>query len=113
MGIRMDQHAGIPPEARTFLAENECQLDPCPCCGHVKDTPVEVIGEYTGMFDENFPLFRHFLKDGGIAEEFLQAAPWSSGPVHFLGLQVFHVEDDRTLTLIKEFIWSNTEMLEA
>lgn len=110
---RSDQHAGLPLEARTFLAESEIKLDPCPCCRHVKDTPVEQIGTYTGMFENEYPLFRHFLKDGNIAEEFLQAAPWSSGPVHFIGLRVYCVESDRTLTLIREFLWSDQEIAKA
>jgi hypothetical protein len=40
------------------------------------------------MFDQQYPLHRHLLRDGRLADEFLQASPWDCGPMFFLGLQV-------------------------
>lgn len=53
------------------------------------------------MFENEYPLHRHVLKDGRYADEFLQACPWSSGPVAFLGLKV----SDGT-----EFLWTEEEI---
>ncbi len=38
----------------------------------------------------------------GSADEFLQTAPWSGGPIHFLGLQL--------ITLNDEIVWTEEEM---
>lgn len=101
MGIREDQFLGLPEAAITFLAENEVPEVSCPHCGRPFARNYEKVGVYHGMFDNEYPLHRHVLKDGRTADEFLQAAPWSSGPVHFLGLRV----SDGT-----EFTWTEDEI---
>jgi hypothetical protein len=53
------------------------------------------------MFDQEYHLYRHALKDGRTADEFLQVAPWSSGPMFFIGLKV----SDGV-----EFIWTEEEI---
>jgi hypothetical protein len=42
---------------------------------------------YTGMFDNKYWLSRYTLPTGEVYEEFVQASPWSSGPVFFLALK--------------------------
>lgn len=88
MGMRCDQFVGLPPEAETFLKKEEIDPGFCEHCMRTLPKKLEVIGYYYGMFDDEYPLYRHQLKDGRHADEFLQTAPWSSGPVHFLGLKV-------------------------
>lgn len=46
------------------------------------------IGVVTGMFDEEVhTLLEYKLTDGNWVEEYIQAEPWSSGPVIFLALR--------------------------
>ena len=46
------------------------------------------IGVVTGMFDEEVhTLLEYKLIDGNWVEEYIQAEPWSSGPVIFLALR--------------------------
>jgi len=92
---------GYPEAAIAFLNENEVPEVCCPTCSRPFPRDYEVVGHYSGMFDTEYPLHRHVLKDGCTADEFLQAAPWSSGPVHFLGLRV----SDGT-----EFLWTEEEI---
>jgi len=101
--MRTDQFAGLPAAAEKFLTENRRPPRTCPTCGHVTETYLEKYDTFTGMFMTQYPLYRHPLKGGRFAEEFLQTAPWSSGPVHFLGLRV----SDGT-----EFTWSEADMEE-
>lgn len=88
MGIRMDQPQGLPPEAHSFLATNEIEPKVCPHCKRPYPLERGVIGSYEGMFGTEYPLHKRVLKDGRIAEEFLQATIWSSGPMFFLGLKM-------------------------
>ncbi len=88
MGIRMDQFKGLPPGAVVYLAEHEVPQEMCPACKRLFPRNLEVIGHYTGMFDNQYPLHRHMLKDGRVADEFLQMTPWDSGPMFYLGLRV-------------------------
>lgn len=101
MGIREDQFIGFTGEARAFLEEHEIPQVMCPHCERPFAHKLEVVDHYFGMFDTRYPLFRHVLKDGRMADGFLQAAPWSSGPMHFLGLRV----SDGT-----EFLWTEEEI---
>jgi hypothetical protein len=103
MGIRMDQHAGLTNEAREFLARNRLEPAICSLCERPFPYEMEKIGTYRGMFDNKYPLYRHILKDGRTADEFLQCSPWSSGPVFFFGLRV----SDGL-----QFMWSDEEMNE-
>jgi hypothetical protein len=99
----MDQFAGLAPAAEKFLKENQRPPRICETCGHVTETYIEKCGTYSGMFMEEYPLHRYPLKGNRFADAFLQAAPWSGGPVHFLGLRL----GDET-----EFIWTEEEMNE-
>jgi len=107
--MRCDQFMGITPEARDFLAKNEVAPEPCSCC-HRPYLPVwESCGSYAGMFDERHELFRHKLKDGRYADEYVQAAPWSSGPVFFIGLKVYDIEGNVTI----DYLWLDEEIKNA
>lgn len=100
----MDQFAGLSPAAEAFLKERRRPPRICSCCGHVTETYIEKIGSYYGMFGDEYPLHRHPLKGGEeYAEEFLQCAPWSGGPVHFLGLRFMDLPD---------IVWTEEEIEE-
>lgn len=101
MGIRMDQFIGLPPAAEALLREYEISAKVCECCKRPFPRDLEEIGHYYGMFDQQYPLHRHLLRDGRLADEFLQASPWDCGPMFFLGLQL----SDGT-----RFEWSEDEM---
>lgn len=85
---RSDQYIGLPEDAQEFLREYGMTPEPCPHCGRGYPMKTEKIGKFTGMFDDEYPLLRYQLKDGRHADEFLQADPWSSGPMFFIGLKV-------------------------
>ena len=115
MGIRMHQHMGLSIDALAFLDENALYA-PCQCCGvsgrSIDDCKIpskqRVSYEvYTGMFDDEYPLYVYTLKDGMIAEEFVQVDPWSSGPVIFLGLRVIDQDVGET---INKFEWTEEEI---
>lgn len=107
MGIRCDQFEGLPPAADAFLDKHRVPLKVCEHCHQQlpresqQQSVVGPIGSYFGMFDNEYPLFRFILKDGRTAAEFHQASPWSSGPIHHLGLRV----SDGT-----EFVWTDEEI---
>jgi hypothetical protein len=79
---------GLPVAAREFLQKYEIQPEACPHCNRQFDRKLEVCGHYYGMYDQEYNLYQHQLKSGKIAEEFVQADPWSSGPCFFLGLRI-------------------------
>ena len=99
--MRMDQPQGLPEVAEQFLQENEVVRAPCECCNRPFPPDVEIIGHYHGMFDVKYPLFRHKLKNGSWADEFLQRLEHSSGPMFFLGLRC---EDGSTFEWTQEKI---------
>lgn len=107
--MRCDQIFGLPVAAREFLREFEVQPEACPHCKRMFDQKLEVCGYYQGMFDNSYNLFRHQLVDGRIAEEFVQADPWSSGPCMFLGLRVY----DENADLVNEFRWDDEDINNA
>lgn len=108
--MRSDQHMGLSIEASDFLVFNELVPEPCPHCQRPYPPITEPSGKtYSGMFMEEYPLFRHELKSKGYAEEYLQAAPWSSGPCLFLGLKVY----DSNGTEIRDFQWTEQEIQES
>lgn len=86
--MRCDQFAGLPEAANAFL------------CGNELEAGRRLIGHFQGMFGHTYDLYRHQLDDG-YADEFVQADPWSSGPVFFLGLRVYNAEGVVQL----EFLW--------
>lgn len=62
----------------------------------------------TGMFDEDVHILkRYYLKQGGYVDEYVQAEPWSSGPVIFLALM------DSNGQPIPETLWSQEEINNA
>jgi hypothetical protein len=97
--MRTDQPQGLPPIAEAFLAERETEPNHCEACARPFPRQLEIIGKYCGF--DAYPLHRHQLKDGRTADEYLQATPWSSGPMFFLGLRLA----DGT-----EFAWSQEEI---
>lgn len=84
--MREDQPKGLPPAACAFLSEYEIQPACCSECKRPYPLPLKVIGSYEGFNDHN--LYQYQLQDGRTADEYLQATPWSSGPMFFLGLKV-------------------------
>lgn len=101
--MRTDQDFGMTVEATMFLRAN-VDVDECKTCQRPYPEKTEEVGYYDGMFGDKYPLYRHFLKDGRTADEFLQASPWSSGPCFFIGLKV----SDGT-----EFLWPQDEIDKA
>lgn len=102
--MRCDQLIGLPDDAVKFLKENEVPEEICGCCERAFPRNLEKIGEFVGMFEDCYPLYRHQLVDGGHADEYLQAAPWSSGPCFFLGLLV------ETVKTVGTFAWSEEDI---
>jgi len=98
---RSDHFAGLPESASLFLKENELPPIICPTCNQITGFNWVVIDHYWGMFGDRYDLLRRRLKDGGYADDFLQATPWSGGPVFFLGLRVY----DKEGNLRKIFVW--------
>lgn len=100
---RSNQLVGLTDEARQFLLENEIEPDICECCKRPFPRELEQISSVFGYWDEEFPLHRHFLKNGTVANEFHQETVYSSGPIIFIGLKC----DDR------EFLWSQDDINKA
>ncbi len=107
--MRCDQTRGLTFAAMRFLAKYEARPDACPCCQHIPPSVLEECGNYDGMYDSEYKLYRHKLKDGRWADEFLQAQPWSSGPVAFLGLRVFEKDGQECAN----FLWPSEEIENA
>ena len=87
---RSTSYIGLTHTARVFLKENviveEHTFDNDFGGGKVYRPKSVKIGE-CGMFDE-CDLKAYPLKDGQIAEEFVQFEPWASGPHVFIGLRI-------------------------
>ncbi len=102
--MRCDQFIGLPPAADEFL---NLRRQICDCCKQAIAITTEEIGHFEGMFMNQYPLHRYkFI--GGFVEEFLQASPWSSGPMLFLGLRVYNLEGE----LVKVIQWPEQEIEE-
>jgi hypothetical protein len=106
--MRCDQYIGLPPDAIAFLADNEAPDPVCPHCHRLMPVTREVIGHYDGMFETEYSLYRHTLTNGDYADEFMQADPWSSGPMFFIGLRVYRrgFADQ----VFRTFEWSEEEI---
>jgi len=122
MGIRCDQFMGLNEWASNFVKGEPVlvcveevtrvypdgrreTLEPHPV--YESSVKMEESGElYSGMFEDEYPLHKYTLPDGRVYFERLQAAPWSSGPVHFLALQ------DESGNWIPESLWAE-ETIEA
>ena len=103
--MRCDQHIGLPQRALDFLGRYEAQGPVCPTCHRSMQAVLKVIGHYEGMFMQAYDLYRHPLNDG-YADEFLQASPWSSGPMFFIGLRTY----DEQGNLKEEIKWDEDEI---
>lgn len=103
MGSRSTTDMGLTPEARLYLGEFGVFEKQTFMDGYGKEMPIEVpVTEKTGergMFQE-IDLVKYKMKDGTWSEEFIQASPWSSGPVEFIGLK-----HDK-----KKFLWDEKEI---
>lgn len=66
---------------------------------------------YLGMFGDLYPLlrytFRHGDMTGRVLTEYVQAAPWSSGPVFFLALK------DEGGNPVPESLWNDEDIKNA
>ncbi len=101
MGSRSDQFAGLNPWARALVAGtpqpvSEKGVRTSPDGSQtafersftVSDVRAQESTEfYHGMFKDPYPLMVYLLPDGRRLQEFVQADPWSSGPVFFLALK--------------------------
>ena len=122
MGIRCDQFMGLNEWASNFVkgepvfvcTEEVTRVYPDGRRETLKPRPVfepsvkmEESGElYSGMSEDEYPLHKYTFPDGRVYFEKLQAAPWSSGPVHFLALQ------DENKNWVPESLWAE-EAIEA
>jgi len=104
--MRCDQYMGMTDEAGDFLEENQIPREVCPTCKQSIPYDLKTISHYNGMYMNEYPLVRFELKNGGHADQYLQAQPWSSGPIAFIGLKVFNKKDK----LIKTFEWSQEDI---
>lgn len=107
--MRCDQLMGLPQIAIDFLAENEIPLEICKCCHRPLPLKTRLVGYFEGMFDTKYPLNQHQLKDGRVANEYLQTSPWSSGPCLFLGLQIL----DSQGNVVDDLQWTENEIAES
>jgi len=116
MGIRSDQHMGLTEAARKITenrdvayVEKTTRVYPDGSQEDLLDKEVltkpGVYDTYKGMFDEEYDLFEYRLKNGRIVREYVQAEPWSSGPVFFLALL-----DKETGEVVPESRWSKEEI---
>lgn len=122
MGIRMDQFMGLNEWASSFVkgesvlvyTEEVTRVYPDGRRKTLEPRPVqkssvnpEASGEfYFGMFETEHTLYKYTFPDGRCYFERKQAAPWSSGPVHFLALQ------DENGDWVSESLWAE-EAIEA
>jgi len=121
MGIRMDQYIGLNHRAEDLVAgkrillytKHETQIYP--------DGKTEVLDSkdiygsdikreeseefYEGMFGDKYLLNKYTFPDGRVYIEFVQAEPWSSGPMFFLALK-----DAETGEEIVESLWTEEEI---
>lgn len=77
----------------------------CPTCRQHYHIPMSVLERHTRGDDDAFSLDRVILPDGKILEEFVQEDISAEDGVCYIGVRMFHKEDDNTLTLVKEFLW--------
>ena len=120
MGIRMDQWIGLNPRSEKIIVGQPVLLYTDlvrrthkdgrvelfkPKKTYGTDTKTERIATIAGAFDDVAGhLFRHTLADGTIYEEYLQANPWSSGPMYFVALK------DADGNPVPESLWTDEEM---
>lgn len=108
---RCTQIMGLHSRAEQWLQENQkIRLHKCSCpyCAKPhREHPVARFHESAkdlGMFDDGPDLIKYQLKDDSWVYEYVQEAPWSSGPMIFLALR----REDQTP--IEETLWKEEEM---
>jgi hypothetical protein len=117
--MRCTQIIGLSPQAHKFLEENQKKVlikCSCPDC-ETYHIPMIIKEKYAdassqGMFDDGPSLFKYQLKDDTWIYEYVQACPWSSGPMIFTALawepvkNPYHIPDK----IIQETLWSEQEI---
>lgn len=109
--MRMDQYVGLSYGGQKFLEEN-AEVDHFQLLknGEIVEEYTEPrktrCGQIEGAFGNDFPIFEYSLKDGSIVYEFVQASPWSSGPVYFIALSY----DEEAQNPVAESLWYEEEM---
>lgn len=101
---RSTSYIGLTKEAKDFLHKNAKTQTKIFNNGYGECTIVEPVAipiGKCGMFDE-CPVNKYELKDNTWAQEFIQAEPWSSGPIVFIGLKTTTKEFLHT----EEYIYS-------
>jgi len=90
--MRCYQHIGLNRKADEFLSENVERIPDiiCPHCKELISTKLNILNtKHEDMFYGDGPDLRTFkLKDGRECKEIVQDAPWSSGPMGFLCLEI-------------------------
>lgn len=67
---------------------------------------IRVIGKIEGAWNPQVAnLHRYTMRDGKVYEEYIQAEPWSSGPVYHIALK-----DARTGKPVPESLWTDEEI---
>jgi hypothetical protein len=109
--MRCDQFMGITKEAEEFLASvgqpkgrERTGIQTYAWDAH-EHTSIVLKNTYSGMFGDEYPHYC-YKWDAGWAVTYLQADPWASGPVFFLGLLVM----DPYNSVVKKFEWTDEEI---
>lgn len=67
---------------------------------------IRVIGKITGAYKPHVAdLHRYTMADGRVLEEYVQAEPWSAGPVYHIALK-----DAKTGKPVAESLWTQDEI---
>ena len=105
--MRCTQVIGLSEEAVFFLDQNALRDDPCVTCGRGgrRRTKFHKDASSSGMFDDGPMLREYECKDGIVAREEVQCAPWSSGPCIFLSLECFRNEIS-----VGKFEWTDEQI---
>ena len=61
-------------------------------------------GTFKGMFEDEYSLWEYHLPDGTVYREFVQADPWSGGPMFFVALK------DSKGKPVEESLWTESEI---
>jgi hypothetical protein len=115
--MRMNQYMGLPQEALEFLKKNTKKVK----VEKRKTFPDGIINLeqfeelYRNEFDfidtiideGGFPLYEYQLKDGRVAREQEQCEIWSNGPMYFLKLVIYDIENQNNDFM---FTWSDDEI---
>jgi hypothetical protein len=94
---RSDQFMGLTDQAYELIQDATKEAE----CGH-----------YKGMFGDDYSLTEYIMVDGSRYQEFLQADPWSGGPVFFIALKKYNSNTDEW-DVVEESLWSDSEIEKA